>query len=148
MAILWPTKFFDTKNTSSVRRILSFEFFHKPYNVLELICCTEYLSAGSQKSHSWKLKIRHHHCAGIQVHMFEILCTKFGEFYKKLSDWQQLKDELENSVRKWHWAGHVQKTLVEEFKLRLVSNHWGLLNSEDLPRYDILSKGVPKPVRH
>ena len=45
-------KIFNTINTCSMRCILSFEFFHKPYNVLELIHCTEYLSAGSQKSHS------------------------------------------------------------------------------------------------
>ena len=34
------------------------------------------------------------------------------EFHQKLNELQQLEDELENNVRKWHWVGHVQKTII------------------------------------
>jgi len=39
----------------------------------------------------------------------KILFTNLEEFHKKLNELQQLEDELENNVRKWHWAGHVQR---------------------------------------
>ena len=41
--------------------------------------------------------------------MFEILFKIFGG---TLSELQQLEDELENNIQKWHWAGHVQKTII------------------------------------
>ena len=102
----------NKNDTCPVRCIPSFEFFHKPYQVLELIPCTEYLSPESQKSHFWKLKIGHHNCAGIKY-----ICSKYylqilEEFHQKLNELQQLEDELENNVRKWHWVGHVQKTIM------------------------------------
>ena len=37
------------------------------------------------------------------------------DFHKKLCELQQLEDELENNVQKWHWAGHVQKTRIVLF---------------------------------
>ena len=43
--------------------------------------------------------------------MFKILLE---EFHKKLNKLQQLEDELKNNVRKWHWAGHVQKTIISQ----------------------------------
>ena len=111
MVILWLHKNLNTKNKCLVRFLLSFKIFHKPYQVLELIHCTEYLSPESQKWHFGKLKIRNHNCAGI-----EYICSKYylqilEKFFGKLSKLQQLEDELENNVRKRHWAGHVQKTI-------------------------------------
>jgi len=44
--------------------------------------------------------------------MLKILLQILEEFHKKLNELQQLEDELENNVRKWHWAGHVQKTII------------------------------------
>jgi hypothetical protein len=35
------------------------------------------------------------------------------EFHWKLSELQQLEDELENNIQKWHWAGHIKKYLCE-----------------------------------
>ena len=72
----------------------SFNFFHKPYQVLELIPCIEYLSPESQKSHFWKLKIRRHNCTGIKYTFSKYLLNILEEFHKKLSELQQLADEL------------------------------------------------------
>ena len=102
----------NKNNTCPVRCIPSFEFFHKPYQVLELIPCTEYLSPESQKSHFWKLKIGHHNCAGIKYICSKCYLQILEEFHQKLNELQQLEDELENNVQKWHWAGHVQKTII------------------------------------
>jgi len=44
--------------------------------------------------------------------MFEILFTNLEEFHQKLNKLQQLEDELKNNVRKMHWVGHVQKTIM------------------------------------
>ena len=92
--ILWLHKNLGTKDTCLVRCLFSFKLFHKPYQVLEVIPCTEHLSSESQKSHFWKLKIRHHNCAGIKY-----TCSKYHlniseEFHKKLSELQQLEYEL------------------------------------------------------
>ena len=51
---------------------LGFKKFHKPYQVLELIPYTEYLSPESQQSHFWKLKIRHNNCTGTKY-----ICSKY-----------------------------------------------------------------------
>ena len=85
--------------------------------MLELIPCTEYLSPESQKSHFWKLKIGHHNCAGIKYISSKYYLQILEEFHQKLNELQQLEDELENNVRKWHWAGHVQKTITHHSKL-------------------------------
>ena len=55
--ILWLHKNLSTKDTCPMRHLLGFKFFHKPYQVLELIPCTEYLSPERQKLHFWKLKL-------------------------------------------------------------------------------------------
>src|SRR5882762_3631368 len=60
MVIPWFHKNLNTNNTPLLRCLLSFRTFHKPYQVLELIHCTEYLSPECRNSHFWKLKIRHH----------------------------------------------------------------------------------------
>ena len=67
--------------------------------------CTGHLSPGSQESHFWKLKIRHHNCPEIKF-----VCSKFylqilEEIHKKLSDIQQFKDERENNVQKMVLGG-------------------------------------------
>ena len=49
MRILWLHKNLSTKDTCPVRHLHSFNFFHKHYQVLELILCTEYLSPEGQK---------------------------------------------------------------------------------------------------
>jgi len=89
-----------------------FNFFISSIKYEGSFICAKYLSPESQKSHSWKLKIRHHHCAGIKLICLKYHFQSLETFHKKLSDWQQLKDELENNVRKWHWVGHVQKTIT------------------------------------
>ena len=94
MRILWLHKTLSTKETCPMRHLLGFKFFHKPYQVLELIPCTEYLSPESQKSNFWKLKIRHHNCAGIKYTCLKYHLNILKEFYKKLSELQQLEDEL------------------------------------------------------
>ena len=113
MVIPWFHKNLNTNNTPLLRCLLSFRTFHKPYQVLELIHCTEYLSPESRNSHFWKLKIRHHNYSRIKY-----ICSKYylqilEEFHKKLCELQQLEDEFENNVRKWHWVGHVQKTIIK-----------------------------------
>ena len=121
--------------------------------MLEISRCTEHLSPGSQKSHFWKLDIKHHNCPGI-----EFICSKFylqilEEIHKKLSDLQQLKDELENNVQKWYRVSHVQKTImcrngphrVQSYMMQLtfVATMWGLWAHHDhisitfRPRCDI-----------
>ena len=73
-----------------MRHLLSFKFFHKPYQVLELILCTEYLSPESQKLDFLKFKIRCHSWAGIKY-----TCSKYPlNNLEKLSELQQLEDEL------------------------------------------------------
>ena len=74
--------------------MLSFNFSHKPYQVLELIPCIEYLSPESQKSHFWKLKIRRHNCTGIKYTCSKYHLNILEEFHKKLSELQQFGDEL------------------------------------------------------
>ena len=69
----------------------SFNFFHKPYQVLGLIPCTEYLSPESQKSQFWKLKIRCHNCTGIKYKFLKYHSNILEEFHKKLSELQQLE---------------------------------------------------------
>ena len=94
MRILWLHKNLSTNDACSMRHSLSFKFFHKPYQVLELILCTECLSPESQKCNFWKLKIRCHNCAGIKYTCSKYHLNILEEFHKKLSELQQLEDEL------------------------------------------------------
>jgi hypothetical protein len=94
MRILWLHKTLSTKDTCPMRHLLGFKFFHKPYQVLELMLCTEYLSLESQKLHFWKLEIRCHNCAGIKYTCLKYHLNIFEELHKKLSELQQLEDEL------------------------------------------------------
>ena len=66
----------------------SFNFFHKPYQVLELIPCIEYLSPDSQKSHFWKLKIKRHNCTGIKYTCSKYHWNILDGFHKILSELQ------------------------------------------------------------
>ena len=92
--ILWLYKILSTKDTCLVRRLLSFKFFHRPYQVLELIPCTEHLNSESQKSYFWKLKISHYNCAWIKYTCSKYHLNILEEFHKKLSELQQLEYEL------------------------------------------------------
>ena len=74
--------------------IPSFKFFRKPYQVLEPIPCTEYLSPESQKSHFWKLRIRHYNGARIKYTCSKYHLNILEEFHKTLSELQQIEDEL------------------------------------------------------
>ena len=47
----------EHKEYMSCEEFTQFQFFHKPYQVLEFIPYTEYLSPESQKSHFWKLQL-------------------------------------------------------------------------------------------
>ena len=57
------------------------------------------------------LKLDIHDCSGIKYICLKYYLQILEEFHKKLSELQQREDELENNVRKWQWAGHVQKTI-------------------------------------
>ena len=113
---MWWQSYGSMKNLASRIHVLwvissVLGFFISSIKCWRSFNCTEHLNPGSQKSHFWKLKIRHYNCGGIKF-----ICSKYylqilEEIHKKLSDLHQLKDELENNVWKWYWAGHVQKTI-------------------------------------
>ena len=79
--ILWLHKNLGIKDTCIVRCLFGFKFFHKPYQVLELIPCTEYLSSESQKSLFWKLKIKHNNFAEIKYICLKYYLKKLEEFH-------------------------------------------------------------------
>src|ERR1700738_4385941 len=114
MVIQWLHRNWNTKNTHLLRCLLSFRNFHKPYQVLELIHFTMYLSQRAKNHMFENSKLGIHDCSGIKY-----LCSKYylqilEEFHKKLSELQQCEYELKNNGRKWQWAGHVQKTIIRQ----------------------------------
>ena len=57
MVIQWPHRNWNTKNTHLLRCLLSFRNFHKPYQVLELIYFTMYLSQRAKNHMFENLKL-------------------------------------------------------------------------------------------